>query len=313
MFSGNFCESKEPKNSKLPEIVVKETTVDAFTTMIWFTFADELWANDLDDLQNMYDVYQLSDRYEVLRLRQRVCRYLESKINVKDLISVSRVVFTHNNEEFMAKIMIFIESNINELIRRGIYELKELNDATNDKLLDVLISDRLEYNESLLRFVIDNKTVFLIKEALIKHGFKGEWLFGSSIKYKSFDKFKTLIGYLYFDKFILKDEEDIELIQDLCTTFLMAFKASFPFFYFIGNHLKDRITVENLELISEIAFSYEIEGLIERVKQFIEQNLTEISEKCDEQLSRINTSTQNSLLFIISKNHRKCLQNNFQF
>ena len=307
MFSGNFWESKGPQNSKLPEIPVEETTVDAFTTMIRFIYTDDVVFKDINNIEHICDDFKLSDRYEILRLEQRVGQHLVSKINLKNLLMISRVVFTHKNEELMTKIITFIESNINQLIQRNIKELKELYESTDSRLLDVLTSDWVRPNDSLIRIVVKEKTVFVKKEALIKIGVKNILSSKLTINFTSFDTFKTFIGLLYFDKLILKDEEDFQLIQNVCHLITRELQCK-SFLDFIGNHLKDRITVHNLESISEIAFDYNIKGLIERVNQFMEQNFNEIFAKSDEQLTRINSKTNDSLLLIILKNHRKCIQ-----
>ena len=279
MFSGNFRESKESKESKLPEIEIKETTVDAFQTMVRFIYTEKLVFKDDNDLQNVFDVYHLSERYEVLRLGQRVGKHLVSKLNVKDLIPISRVVSALNNEKLMSKVMTFIEENINEVIEWDINELKELNDWTNDKLLDALTADRLKPNDSFKRFVVENKKVFIKKDVLTERGkIENLKLFGIQMKYRSFDAFKTFVGYLYFDKLILKDEEDFKVIREVCE---LLFYSEFiqSTFECIGNHLKDRITIENLSSICDIASTFCINRLKKRVNQFIEQNFTEIFAK----------------------------------
>ena len=40
MFSVNFYENTEPEESKLPEFVVKDTTVDAFKTLLRFVYTE---------------------------------------------------------------------------------------------------------------------------------------------------------------------------------------------------------------------------------------------------------------------------------
>ena len=172
MFSGKFIESK------LTEIVIKDTTVEAFKTMIRFIY-DECIQRVFKDndtrgnIEHIWDVYQLSDRYDVLRLRQSIGQHLTSIINLKNLLSISTIVFNYYNEVLIASVMAFIEKNINEVIKWDINELQELNDATNDNLLHVLNSDLLRYNLglSLIRVRInrENKCIWMKNEALDKY------------------------------------------------------------------------------------------------------------------------------------------------
>ena len=163
MFSGNFSESKESEETKLPEIPIKDTTIDAFKTMVRFIYTEQLVFKDEKDFEHICEVYILSDRYEVLRLRQKVGQHFDSTINVKDLTSISRVVFAFSNEQLISKVMTFIGENINGLIQRDMNELKNLNDATNDKLLDVLTGDLLDHNSGLIKCDVGEQS-FLIKK-----------------------------------------------------------------------------------------------------------------------------------------------------
>ena len=144
--------------------------------------------------------------------------------------------------------------------------------------------------EQIIGFISDYESYYIIE-----------------INEKSFDAFKTFIGYLYFDKLILKDNEDLELIREVCrlTQIQMKYK---PFDECIGNHLEKRINVENLELISGIAFDYKLDSLMKCVIDFTKENFTEIVDKSKDILVKINDSTDNSLLEVFAKFIRKTLR-----
>ena len=67
----------------------------------------------------------------------------------------------------------------------------------------------------------------------------------------------------------------------------------------IGNYLQNKITFESLNSISRIAFDFNIEELITKVKEFIDQNFIEITAKSAEELVEMNESTHNCLLRLI--------------
>ena len=77
---------------------------------------------------------------------------------------------------------------------------------------------------------------------------------------------------------ILKDQDDLDLIEDLCLFFFVNFECEL-FFDCIENHLKDRINIENFETISKIAFVYKIDGLIKSLNEFNERNFNRMSAK----------------------------------
>ena len=250
MFSENFCESKESEKSKLPEILVKDTTVDAFKTLIRFIYTEVLEFKDQNDWLHIWDVYQLSDRYEVLRLRDRAVHRLESIINVSNVLSITRVVFTLKVEDLMAKVMAFIASNITELIRNDINGLTELNDLTDDKVFDVMTTKFLDSNSHTISlwYGTPPNCYYINTEGITS------------------EALKTFIRLLYFDKLVLKDNDDFQLIREVCRLCNKYNKFS-PLLASIGTYLEERITDENSESISGIASDYRIDGLIEKVNE----------------------------------------------
>ena len=273
MFSGNF------KESKTTEIPIKDTTVDAFKTMIRFIITEQLVLKDNNNIEHIWDVIQLTDRYDVLRLRQRVGQHLESIINIKNLLSISRFAFNHNIEELISKVMAFIEKNIKELIKWDINEVKQLNDETNDKLLDVLRSTlKCNLGQSLNWIKNKNKIVLIKNEVLDKNGVKSRPYLALSVENDGnyFDLLKIFVGLLYSDKLILKDQDDLDLIEDLCLYFYLKLDNELSFDS-IEKRLKHRINVKDFERISKISFDYKIDGLIKSVYEINERNLTQIT------------------------------------
>ena len=70
MFSENFKESKDK------EIVIEDTTYEAFNTFIQFLYCDDLVLKDDNNSQLMRELYRLSDRYDVFRLAERIIHEL---------------------------------------------------------------------------------------------------------------------------------------------------------------------------------------------------------------------------------------------
>ena len=71
MFSGN---------SKYKEIVIEDTTYEAFNTFIRFLNCDLLVLKDKNDFQLIQELYKLSDKYEVPELEHRLSRKLYKKL-----------------------------------------------------------------------------------------------------------------------------------------------------------------------------------------------------------------------------------------
>ena len=62
MFSDDFKEANDK------EVVIEETTFDAFRALIWFLYSDQLLLEDNSDFELIQEVLKLSDRYEASRL-----------------------------------------------------------------------------------------------------------------------------------------------------------------------------------------------------------------------------------------------------
>ena len=83
----------------------------------------------------------------------------------------------------------------------------------------------------------------------------------------TFGALKTFISFLYFDKLILKDkDEDFQLIREVCEL-SKEHKFAKEWNAFVAIHLKKRINVENFVTISDIAFDYKIDSLIEKLNE----------------------------------------------
>ena len=147
------------------------------------------------------DVYLVSDRYEILRLRQRVVERIDT--NLKTLISFTKFVLNYNIEELVPKVMSCMWKRIHNMSKRALKELKGLNDSTHDKLLEGLTKEVLDSHKYglSLKYGKPSKRYHLIP------------------KCATFEVFKTFIGLLYFDKLSLEffeDDNDFQLIRKVC-------------------------------------------------------------------------------------------------
>ena len=66
MFSGNCNESK------VEEIVIEDTTYEAFKTFIYFLYCDHLVLKDINDFELTQELYKLSEKYKVPQLSERL-------------------------------------------------------------------------------------------------------------------------------------------------------------------------------------------------------------------------------------------------
>ena len=74
MFSGKYKESKDN------EVVIEDTTYEAFKSFIRFLYCDYL-ALKRNDFKTIRELYRLSDRYDVSRLEYRITDHLYNQGN----------------------------------------------------------------------------------------------------------------------------------------------------------------------------------------------------------------------------------------
>jgi len=133
MFSGQFKEATDK------EVVIKETTFEAFQTFIRFLYFDELVIKDKNDFNLIDEIWKLCDRYEASRLRGRLIGHLTGLwINFQNMESIQRIAFDYKIEELMSNVMDFIENNFKHFIAKDNKELVSLNGSTDNRLLEVM-------------------------------------------------------------------------------------------------------------------------------------------------------------------------------
>ena len=90
---------------------------------------------DHNNCQQIRDIFDLFDRFEVLRLDNILDQILMTVENFKTFIEIS---FEFNIEKLKINIMSFINENINYLHRNNFEDIQDFNDRTDNKLSDVL-------------------------------------------------------------------------------------------------------------------------------------------------------------------------------
>ena len=147
MFSGKFKESKDK------EIVIEDTTYEAFKTFIRFLYIEDLVLKS-NDFKMIRELYRLSDRYDVSRLEHRITDLLTSLSyhiywykcdSDKDfqkewptISSIARIAFELKITKLMNNVMQFISDNFDHFLKKNNKELNELNDLTDGRLMDLM-------------------------------------------------------------------------------------------------------------------------------------------------------------------------------
>ena len=149
MFSGDFKESKDK------EIVIEDTTYEAFKAFIRFLYNEDLVLKR-NDFKTIRELYRLSDRYDVSRLEERMTDLLSSYNNLFPVYwfadvsdknfeswwttnrSIARIAFELKITKLMDKVMTFIDQNFDHFLKKDYKELRELYDLTDGRLLDLM-------------------------------------------------------------------------------------------------------------------------------------------------------------------------------
>ena len=136
MFGGDFKESEDK------EIVIEDTTYEAFKTFIQFLYCDRLVLKDNKDFQLIEEVCQLSDRYNVKKLLEKVDDNLMAMtLSCSDSVTfkwISKIAFDYKIPGIMAKVLAFIEENIKDFAKKDEKELHELDVLTHNHFMGVL-------------------------------------------------------------------------------------------------------------------------------------------------------------------------------
>ena len=136
MFGGDFKESEDK------EIVIEDTTYEAFKTFIQFLYCDRLVLKDNKDFKLIEEVCQLSDRYDVKKLLEKVDDNLMAMtLSCSDSVTfnwVSKIAFDYKILGIKAKVLTLIEENIKHFMKKADKELHELDVLTHNHLTGVL-------------------------------------------------------------------------------------------------------------------------------------------------------------------------------
>ena len=178
-FSGNFSDSK---HNVFP---IEDTTVEAFKTFIRFLLTEILLIKDENDFQLLGEVFRLSDIYEVLRLSNKVNNSFKSKLDLANLAEVARVASDYHMQELMKIVLNFCWNKINEIIRKDIEELSEINDCTNNLLFHILTSHRVTNGNDLAHFRVEDRNLYVKREILARSNLSA--LIETSAGYNNFN------------------------------------------------------------------------------------------------------------------------------
>ena len=155
MFSGDFKESKE--------LVIEDTTYEAFKSFIWFLYCDDLALKDINDFKLIRELYRLSDRYEVSRLELRLSNKViksnsnlfngpksgsdeEFQTNWVKIQSISKIAFELKISKLIENVMTFIDINFDYFLKKENKEMNEFNDLTDGRLMDLMANQCKAFN-----------------------------------------------------------------------------------------------------------------------------------------------------------------------
>ena len=159
MFSGEFKESNDK------EIVIEDTTYEAFNTFIRFLYCDDLVIKDNNDFELILELYRLCDRYDVSRLLFRLTdelyersqTLLESKYYFKEvwpkMQSILLIAFEYKIEKLMDRVMTFINKKFDHFMEEETEVLLQLNDRTDGRLFTLMASNCSENTPSFDRSI----------------------------------------------------------------------------------------------------------------------------------------------------------------
>ena len=158
MFSGNFKESKDK------EIVIEDTTYEAFNAFIGFLNNDNLVLDIDNEFELIQELYRLSDRYEVSYLEHRITDELTNRnlLNCPKCLSeedfqkkwltirqIARIAFESRITRLIENVLTFIEINFDNFLKKNNIELSELNDLTDRRLFHLMINKFRHLSEEI--------------------------------------------------------------------------------------------------------------------------------------------------------------------
>ena len=144
MFSGEFKESKDK------EVVIEDTTYEAFKTFIRFVYCDQLVLKEDNDIELIAELWKLSDRYDIYRLESRLTDILYEKCKVlgeyrkypfhkvwPKMQSILKIAFQYKIEKLMNNVMEYIDKYLFVISTEDSEVLIELNDSTDGRLFSL--------------------------------------------------------------------------------------------------------------------------------------------------------------------------------
>ena len=174
--NGPKCDSNEDFNRKWLKIrsiesLVFESQIKRFIEIVMtfieinfdhFLKNENLDLKDDNDFQLIRELYTLSNRYDISRLRDRITTELikmnyyqffgplceseeEFQWKWQRIGSIARIAFELKVSKLIEKVMIFIHKNFVHFLKRDIKQLIELNDLTDGRLFSLFIE---KYTES---------------------------------------------------------------------------------------------------------------------------------------------------------------------
>ena len=149
MFSGHFreCEVKE--------VVIEDTTYEAFKTFVQFLYCERLVLKDCNDFKLIEEVCQLSDRYDVNRILEKVDEHLMAMtLSWSDSVTfkwISKIAFDHNLPNVKSKVLTHIDQHFNDFIWGNHKNLVELDVFTHNHLVEVFAQNYCKLQSELCR------------------------------------------------------------------------------------------------------------------------------------------------------------------
>ena len=160
MFSGEFKESKDK------EVVIEDTTYEAFKTFIRFLYNEDLVLKEDNDFELIRELYRLSDRYDVSRFEHKITEELmkgKSRLfkwskcvsdddfqkDWQKMHSIAKIGFELKITKLEDNVMAFIDKNFDHFLKKDNKELSELNDLTDGRLFH-LMANKFKRREKVL-------------------------------------------------------------------------------------------------------------------------------------------------------------------
>ena len=153
MFSGEFKESKDK------ELVIEDTTYEAFKTFVRFIYCDDLVLKDDNDIELFRELYKLCDRYDVSRFERRITdkfvemsqTLMESNDNFEEvwpkMQSILKIGFEFKIEKLMDNVSVYMYRNLEKFFTEDNEVLFQLNDLTDGQLFYDMASDYEDWNQ----------------------------------------------------------------------------------------------------------------------------------------------------------------------